>query len=65
MVDITNIEDVTVGMHVVIMGKSKDEVLSAEMLGEMCHSFNYEVVCTFMPRVTRLYYIDGKLQELE
>ncbi len=65
MVDVTNIENVTVGMHAVIMGESQGEILSAETLGEMCHSFNYEVVCTFMPRVTRLYYIDGELQKME
>ncbi len=63
MVDITDIENVSVGMHAVILGKNEGAVISAEEFGEMSHSFNYEVVCTFMPRVTRLYYIDGKLIE--
>lgn len=61
MVDVTDIPEAKVGDHAVIMGKSCEEVLSAETLGEMCHSFNYEVVCNFMPRVTRIYYKDGKL----
>ena len=55
MVDVTGIPDLRVGGRVVIMGKSGDEMLSAETLGAMCHSFNYEIICSFMPRVTRLY----------
>lgn len=61
MVDITDIPDAKVGDHAVVMGKSLDAEISAETLGEMCHSFNYEVVCNFMPRVTRVYYKDGKI----
>ncbi len=55
MVDVTDIEDVKVGEKVVIMGKSENEEITAEILGEMGESFNYEVVCNFMPRVTRIY----------
>ena len=55
MVDITDIDGVEIGDHAVILGKSGDEEITAEQLGEMCCSFNYEVVCTFMPRVIRLY----------
>lgn len=61
MVDITDIPDVSVGDHVVVLGKNDGAELSAETFGEMCHSFNYEVVCTFMPRVERLYYKGEKL----
>lgn len=56
MVDVTDIPDVAVGDHVVILGKSGDEKITAEELGAMCGSFNYEVVCTFMPRVIRVYH---------
>lgn len=63
MVDVTDIqEELYVGNHAVMLGKSRDAELSAETLGAMCHSFNYEVVCTFMPRVARVYYIDGKME---
>ena len=55
MVDITDIDGVEIGDHAVVLGKSGDEEITAEQLGEMCCSFNYEVVCTFMPRVIRLY----------
>lgn len=55
MVDITDIENVSVGDIAVILGSSGSENISAEALGEMAHSFNYEVVCNFMPRVKRIY----------
>lgn len=56
MVDVTDIEDVSVGDDAIIMGESCGVTITAEELGEMCGSFNYEVICTFMPRVTRVYY---------
>ena len=58
MIDITGIDNVEVGDFVVIMGKNGDEVLSAEELGELAGSFNYEIICTFMPRVIRTYSDD-------
>lgn len=61
MVDVTGIDDVSVGEHAVILGENEGECISAEQLGQMSNSFNYEVVCNFMPRVARFYYIDGKL----
>lgn len=61
MVDVTDICDAKIGDHAVIMGRSGAETITAEQLGNMCSSFNYEVVCTFMPRVMRLYYENGEL----
>lgn len=61
MVDITDISGVSVGDSVVIMGRSGNEFLSAEELGELSGSFNYEVICTLMPRVTRIYCENGKI----
>lgn len=60
MVDVTDLEEVQVGDPVVILGKSGQEEITAEELGAMSYSFNYEVVCNFMPRVKRLYYLNGK-----
>lgn len=60
MVDVTDIDDVCVGDDVIIMGESCGATITAEELGEMCGSFNYEVICTFMPRVTRVYYENGE-----
>lgn len=61
MVDVTEIPDVQVEEPVVILGKSGDAVITAEDMGKMCNSFNYEVVCTYMPRVKRVYYLNGKI----
>lgn len=55
MVDITDIEDVNVGDRVIILGKSGDEEITAEDFGKMANSFAYEVICTFMPRIKRIY----------
>lgn len=63
MVDVSELEKVEVGDHAIMLGKSRDAEISAETLGAMCHSFNYEVVCTFMPRVARVYYINGKMEQ--
>ena len=59
MVDVTDIPDVQVGDHAVVLGKMGNECISAETLGDLCHSFDYEVVCTFLPRVKRIYFCNG------
>lgn len=61
MVDITDIDGVNVGDYVVILGENGSETITAEQLGEMCGSFNYEIICTFMPRVVRMYYENGEI----
>ncbi len=61
MVDVTEHGEVSVGDHAVIMGQSGEERITAEELGAMTHSFNYEVICNFMPRVKRVYYQDGSI----
>ena len=55
MVDVTHIDDIKVGDKAVILGKSGDEEITAEQFGEMANSFSYEIICTFMPRIKRVY----------
>ena len=55
MVDVTDIDDVRVEDKVIILGKSGDEEITAEELGKMANSFAYEIICTFMPRIKRVY----------
>ena len=55
MVDATEIPEVKVGDEAVILGKSGSEEISADLLGEWANSFSYEVLCTFLPRVQRIY----------
>lgn len=61
MIDITGIDGANVGDQVIIMGEQKGSIITAEELGEMCGSFNYEMICTFMPRVNKIYYENGKM----
>ena len=55
MVDVTQIPEVRVGDDVVILGKSGEEEISADLLGKWANSFSYEVLCTFLPRVQKTY----------
>lgn len=63
MIDVTDISDAKTGDYAVVLGTSGSESITAEQLGEMCESFNYEVVCTFMPRVKRIYFENGNVTE--
>ena len=51
VVDVSDIPEVRIGMPATILGDG----ITAEDLGEMCGSFNYEVVCNFAKRVTAVY----------
>ncbi len=64
MVDVSDIEQVSVGDRAVILGKDGSSVISAEELGEMSDSFNYEVLCNFMPRIKRIYVRHGETEDL-
>lgn len=55
MVDVTGIPDVKKGDRVILLGKSGNEVISAEELSEPANSFNYEFVCGVGKRVPRKY----------
>ncbi len=56
MVDVTDLPEVKVGDTVVVLGKSGEEEISADLLGQWANSFSYEVLCTFLPRVQRIYF---------
>lgn len=60
MVDVSDIEDVAILDEVVLLGTQKDEILTAEYLGDESGRFNYELVCDISPRVPRVYVKDGK-----
>ncbi|WP_343210374.1 alanine racemase [Anaerolentibacter hominis] len=60
MVDVTDIPDVKEGDTATLMGRDQDEIITAEEIGSMTHSFNYEVVCDVGKRVPRAYYRHGE-----
>ena len=55
MVDVTEIPEVREGDTAILLGKSGKEEISADLLGTWANSFSYEMLCTFLPRVKRIY----------
>lgn len=55
MVDVTEIQGVSLYDDVVLMGKQGNEIISAELLGSCAQTINYEIVCSVSGRVKRYY----------
>ena len=62
MIDVTDINaDICVGDKVTLIGKSGDEMITMEELGELSGRFNYELACDLGKRVPRIYKLDDTL----
>ncbi len=59
MIDVSDIEDVSIDDEVILMGGSG--CISAEAIGEKSASFNYEVLCNISRRVPRVYKYNGEI----
>lgn len=55
MVDTTHIPEVHFGTEVVLIGKSGNEVITADDLAQLYGTIGYEVVCGISKRVDRVY----------
>ncbi len=55
MVDVTGIPDVEFETEVVIIGKSGDEVITADDLANLIGTIGYEIICGISKRVAREY----------
>lgn len=60
MVDITDIEGVSLLDKVVLIGKDGNLKLTMEELGELSGRFNYELACDLGDRIPRYYYKNGE-----
>ncbi len=60
MVDVTDIPDVCEDDLVTLIGEDHGQVLTAQEVGTMAGSFNYELVCDVGRRVPRVYYEGGR-----
>lgn len=61
MVDVTDISgEINVEDEVILMGTDGGCTISAEEIGDMSASFNYEFVCNVARRVPRVYFKSGK-----
>jgi len=54
MVDITDIRGVKLEHEVILLGKSGDEVISAEQLADWAGTINYEVLARLSPIISRI-----------
>ena len=63
MVDVTDIPEVRELDEVMLLGKSGDQQITMEELGELSGRFNYEFACCISKRVPRIYFKGGKAIE--
>ncbi len=61
MIDVTGIEDVTVGDEVVLFGEQEGEMIHIDELAEKLGTINYEIACMISKRVPRVYIKSGKI----
>ena len=60
MVDVTEIPEARELDEVILLGKSGDQQITMEELGELSGRFNYEFACCISKRVPRIYFKGGK-----
>lgn len=63
MVDVTDIPEARELDEVILLGKSGDQQITMEELGELSGRFNYEFACCISKRVPRIYFKGGKAIE--
>lgn len=64
MLDVTDIEDVKTGDEVIVFGTGENGEPTADSLAENTGTINYETVCLVGKRVPRIYYKDGKIENV-
>ena len=60
MIDVNDIDGVSVGDEVVLFGRQGDNMIPVEEPADMSCSFNYEFVCDINRRVPRVFFRDGR-----
>ena len=55
MVDVSDIPDASMGDEVILIGRSGEEQITADDMGQMLGTIGYEIVCDISERVDRLY----------
>jgi len=56
MVQLDEVPDAQIGDEVVLLGRQGDSVITAEEIGAVWGTINYEVVCGLANRLQRIYY---------
>ena len=55
MIDVTHVPDVKLGDTVTLLGREGSLEITAQEMGKLCHTINYEVVCRFGQRLPKVY----------
>lgn len=55
LVDVTDIPDVTQGMHAILLGKSGKIMYNADDMAQELNTIGYEIMCNITKRVQRFY----------
>lgn len=63
MVDVTDIDGVSFGDNVTLIGKDGNEIITVEDLSALSGRFNYEFICDLGKRIPRVFVKDGKIAE--
>ncbi len=63
MVDVTEIDGVSFGDRVTLIGTDGNEKISVEDLGDLSGRFNYEFVCDLGKRIPRVFVKNGAISE--
>lgn len=64
MLDVTDIDDVSIGDEVIVFGSGKNGEPTADTIAQNTGTINYEVVCLVGKRVPRIYYKNGVVTEV-
>ena len=55
LIDVTDIPNVTMGMHVVLLGKNERLIYTADDMAQDLDTIGYEIMCNITKRVQRFY----------
>lgn len=65
MADITGLEGISEGDEVTLIGRSGNEIITADDLAEIYGTIGYEVICGISRRVPRVYIKGGKVVSIK
>ncbi len=61
MVDVTDIDDVSLYDEVTLIGEDNNNQITVEELSDICGRFNYEFVCDLSKRIPRIFYKEDQI----
>lgn len=64
MIDVTDIENVSIGTEVTVIGESDGLSVTFDELARECHTISYELMCNISIRMPRVYKRNGKITDV-